>query len=317
MAETYCLTIGDPQGIGPEITAKLLRDYPIPEGQRLVIIGHLPTLEDEAHRLEIELPEPSEQLIYTNIQGNPKAESGAIAYMALEKGVELIHRGHAKALVTGPISKEYLKKSGIPYAGHTEILEAMARNYYKMDCQADMLFLYRAFRVLLLTRHVPLRQVSQKLNIPLVVRSLTNLVNFLQTHQGILAPRLCMLGVNPHAGEIGGEEERDILIPALQAISRSFNLFYNPPVAADGAFRGFDIDNVPFDTYIAPYHDQGLIPIKMIAGLATVNVTIGLPFLRTSVSHGMGYDIVGQGVADHSSLLEALKTAVSLRSQYS
>jgi 4-hydroxythreonine-4-phosphate dehydrogenase len=175
-----------------------------------------------------------------------------------------------------------------------------------------MLFVYQAFRMLLLTRHVPLRQVSQTLTVSAAVRSLDNLVRFLRNHQGIETPRIAMMGVNPHAGEIGGEEEREILLPAMAQIEERHQLTLPPPFPADALFRGFNLNQLPFDAYVAAYHDQGLIPFKLVAGFQAVNVTIGLPFIRTSVSHGTAPDIVGQGIADPSSLHEAVQLAFSL-----
>jgi 4-hydroxythreonine-4-phosphate dehydrogenase len=232
--------------------------------------------------------------------------------MAIDKSIELIKSGKAAGLVTGPISKENLHLSGIHYSGHTEILENLARRYFNVHCQADMLFVFRAFRMLLLTRHVPLGEVSQALNLPTVEASLENLVRFLQTRQKIPAPRLALMGVNPHAGEIGGNEEKHILRPAIDAINQRFGLSIPEPFPADALFRGFDINAVPYDAYVAAYHDQGLIPFKLVAGLQAVNVTIGLPFLRTSVSHGTAPDIVGQGIADPGSLKEAIRQAASM-----
>jgi 4-hydroxythreonine-4-phosphate dehydrogenase len=215
-------------------------------------------------------------------------------------------------LVTGPISKEHLHDANVPFSGHTEILQHLARQMYHQPYQSDMLFLYKQFRMLLLTRHVPLRKVSETLSIKGVMRSLDNLAHFFQAHCKINSPRLCMLGVNPHAGELDGDEEDRILKPAIQLISKKYGFGIEPPMAADAAFRHFDVDRLAYDAYVAAYHDQGLIPFKMVAGLSAVNVTIGLPFLRTSVSHGTAPDIAGQGIADPSSLIAAYEAAIQL-----
>lgn len=313
---TYCITIGDPLGIGPEITAKLLarllRDDNSRLNQNYIVIGHLQTLEKTAASLGITLDRESDGIDYIDIRGNIEKEAGTLSYMALDKAVELIHAGKAKALVTGPISKEHLIRSGINYSGHTEILEALSRSYFRQACQADMMFFHQAFRMLLLTRHVPLRQVSRALTLEGVTRSLESLVRFLIENQRIDHPRIGLMGVNPHAGEIGGEEERNILIPAAQDIVKRYDAKIHEPFPADALFRGFSLENIPFDAYVAAYHDQGLIPFKMVAGFQAVNVTIGLPFLRTSVSHGTAQGIAGHGVADPSSLIEALKLAHEL-----
>lgn len=300
-----CLTIGDPTGIGPEITAKFLQTRP---EARLILLGDIPQLEKTAAQLQLDLPQ-SENIRYEN---HAAGQPGAVSYAALEAAVSKIHRGEASILVTGPISKENLQKADIAFIGHTEILQHLARKLYKRAYQSDMLFIYQQFRMLLLTRHVALRKVSEELSIPHIQRSLGNLIAFLKDPCGIEKPRLCALGVNPHAGELDdGDEEERILEPALRFASKSYELEIEPPKPADAVFRHFDVNNLSYDAYVAAYHDQGLIPFKMVAGLNAVNVTIGLPFLRTSVSHGTAPDIAGRGIADPSSLGAAYDLALS------
>lgn len=318
-SNAVCLTVGDPTGIGPEIAVKFLQHATLQaEGPELVIYGDISQLGRVAQSMNCSLPETG-RIRYENIQGAGLSESekppGAVAYESLEAAVSEIHAGRAKVLVTGPISKENLQSAGISYSGHTEILQYLARKYWKNNAyQSDMIFLYRQFRMLLLTRHVPLRKVSEALSVRGVVQSLSSLSVFLKDHCRIEKPRLCILGVNPHAGELDGDEEERILMPALKLVSQKHGFEIDPPVAADAAFRHFDINNLQYDAYVATYHDQGLIPFKMVAGLSAVNVTIGLPFLRTSVSHGTAPDIVGQGIADPGSLIEAYNTALQLTS---
>ena len=315
-SNALCLTIGDPTGIGPEITAKFLRDIANRSDRpELLIHGDMDNLAQTAEKLQIALPEGNGfqyENLQTTDQGIALKAPGQIAYESLEAAVSKIHQGQAAALVTGPISKEHLQQANIPFSGHTEILQQLARQYYHQPYQSDMLFLYQQFRMLLLTRHVALKEVSTTLSIKGVTRSLSNLAHFFREHCKISSPRLCILGVNPHAGELNGDEEERILKPALTLISDKYHFGIEPPVAADAAFRHFDINRLPYDAYVAAYHDQGLIPFKMVAGLSAVNVTIGLPFLRTSVSHGTAPDIVGQGIADPCSLMEAYQTAVKL-----
>jgi 4-hydroxythreonine-4-phosphate dehydrogenase len=311
-----CLTIGDPTGIGPEITAKFLAQYGNRTGQpALIVLGDIGNLVQTAEKLQLSLPE-SPLIRYENIQATGTEVStkypGTIAYDSLEAAISYIHRKEAAVLVTGPISKEHLQNANIPFSGHTEILQHLARHYYQQPYQSDMLFLYQQFRMLLLTRHVPLKKVSETLSIKGVMRSLDNLAHFFQTYCKINSPRLCILGVNPHAGELDGDEEERILKPALKLISEKYGFGIEPPMAADAAFRHFDVNRLAYDAYVAAYHDQGLIPFKMVAGLSAVNVTIGLPFLRTSVSHGTAPDIAGQGIADPSSLVAAYEAAIQL-----
>lgn len=309
------LTIGDPTGIGPEIAAKFLRHQALqPDlGIQIRVFGDIANLVQTAESLNIELPD-NHRFDYEDMQkGRLSSHSkapGQTAFDSIEAAVSQIHAGEAQALVTGPISKENLLVANVPYTGHTEMLQQLARKAYGQPYQSDMLFVYRQFRMLLLTRHVSLRKVSETLDIRGVSQSLGNLAEFFQKTCQIQSPRLCILGVNPHAGEIDGDEEERILKPALKLTSAKYGFGIEAPVPADAAFRHFDINHLRYDAYVAAYHDQGLIPFKMVAGLNAVNVTIGLPFLRTSVSHGTAPDIVGQGIADPCSLIEAYNTAL-------
>ena len=310
MRKPYCLTIGDPKGIGPEITAKFLQAwYGTPHGKPpVLVLGDIDGLRQAAASLGLTLPE--QDVEYQNVPGQLP---GTVSYQALVEAVRHIAKGEATMLVTGPISKEHLHQAGFPYGGHTEILQDLANELYSGGpYRSEMLFLYRNFRMLLLTRHIPLHDVSKALTVDGVADSLGILVRFLQESVRIPQPRLCLLGVNPHAGEIGGHEERDVLTPAMQQVAERFGVPMTEPVAADGAFRGFDVAKVPYDAYVAAYHDQGLIPFKLVAGMQAVNVTIGLPFVRTSVSHGTAMDIVGEGKADPGSLIEAATQALAL-----
>jgi 4-hydroxythreonine-4-phosphate dehydrogenase len=315
-SSAVCLTVGDPTGIGPEITVKFLQHAAMQADTReLIVFGDIPHLARTAQALNLHLPE-SAHIQYRNMQATgfnaTEKQPGEIAFDSLDAAVAEIQQGRAGILVTGPISKENLQNAGIQYSGHTEILQTLARKYFHKPYQSDMLFLYRQFRMLLLTRHVPLRKVHETLSVRGVMTSVGSLIEFLQKHCRIEKPRLCVLGVNPHAGELDGDEEERLIKPALKLLSQKYGLDIAPPMAADAAFRNFNINHLPADAYVAAYHDQGLIPFKMVAGLNAVNVTIGLPFLRTSVSHGTAPDIVGQGIADPASLIEAYRTALEL-----
>ncbi len=317
MTQTFCMTIGDPTGIGPEIMAKVLvNTVQMPSGSQMKIIGDIPQLNEVARQLGVVLPH-SPRIEYLHIEGKGP---GAVSYLALEKAVELIAHNEADALVTGPISKENLKSVGIPFEGHTEILQHLSNLHFAMPdkarpgegWQSDMLFVFEGFRMLLLTRHVALKDVSNLLTEQKIAKTLGSAIRFIRQYEAIASPHVCVLGVNPHAGEINGSEERDTIMPALEAVSREYGVPIEPPCAADALFRGFNITSPEFDLYVASYHDQGLIPMKLLAGFKAVNVTIGLPFIRTSVSHGMASDIVDQGVANPESLQAALNLASDL-----
>jgi len=278
-----CLTPGDPQGIGPEVTVKFitrhLHRYP---DLHLDVIGSLSALHPQV----------------TCIDNDP--------YQAIETAVQRMADKKADALVTGPITKRH-------GGGHTEILETLARKLYpNVSSKAEMLFVHHNFRLLLLTRHIPLHEISGALTPSACEASLEILIHFLHTRFGIAMPRIAVLGVNPHAGEIGGQEESEILIPVLNRLNHKNQAHLEGPFAADGFFRGFKAETPGYDAIVAPYHDQGLIPFKLIAGHQAVNVTIGLPFIRTSVGHGTAFDIAGQGIADESGLVAAIDTALQL-----
>jgi 4-hydroxythreonine-4-phosphate dehydrogenase len=292
MPTALVLTIG--HGIGPEITARFLQQ--VTATHTVYVVGHTQAVQallphnrwpDWAYPVPID------------------GSAGDRAYHALAWAVQAIADGTAQGLVTGPISKAALWSAGYTYHGHTELLADLAQQHWPGSYTPEMLFVYQQFRLLLLTRHVPLAQVSAALTQAGVTQALTTLITFLQQHVGITHPRLAILGVNPHAGEIGGTEEIDVLQPACQHIQQMTGAICSQPLAADGFFRGFDPLTPGVDAVIAPYHDQGLIPFKLLAGWQAVNVTLGLPFLRTSVSHGTAPDIVGHQCAKPDSLLAA------------
>ena len=310
----YALTIGDPTGIGAEITAKLLSQLattPQPLPFRLNVIGHIDHLKTTATQLGIPLPSllHAEEIEFTHIDADPLTQAGVVAFEAITVAVKRTHSGLTQGIVTGPISKKNLWDAGYTASGHTEILEDSARRLWQdATLQADMIFLYERFRLLLLTRHVPLMQVPETLKKPSSLASLTSFIRFLKDVERLPHPQVALMGVNPHAGEIGGQEEAEILQPLIEAINRQGMATLSPPLPADALFRGFDPLNPPFDAYVATYHDQGLIPMKLVGGFSAVNITIGLPFLRTSVSHGLATDIVGKNVANPASLHHALTT---------
>lgn len=316
-------TIGDPSGIGNEITLKFLDTHYKHQPFRLTVIGSMHHLHAMSERIGIPLPHPTEfpLLHFIDIKDSLPSTidsttfNGHVAYQSLVQAILLIkHESQCQTLVTGPINKANLHQAGYAYGGHTEILESLANEHFPKNdgtsWQSDMLFIYKQFRILLLTRHIPLSQVAQVLDIPTATQSILALTQYL-TEQGLTNPHYCLFGVNPHAGEIGGTEERDILQPIIDQVQHQSMAKITGPVAADGAFRGFNPTNPAYDAYIAPYHDQGLIPMKLVGGYNAVNVTIGLPFARTSVSHGTANDIVGLNIAEANSLKAAFDMALS------
>jgi 4-hydroxythreonine-4-phosphate dehydrogenase len=319
------LTPGDPTGIGPEITVKALQRLVDEPQMRITVIGSVEALERSARSLKLPLPQ-SDNIVFHAIEGE---QVGSIAYRSIETAVEMIAaesppqlregqrpskeaQADMPVLVTGPISKRNLAEAGYAFGGHTEILEHLAQRLFNApDARAEMLFVYKNLRLLLLTRHIAIKDVSAALSVKgAVARPIKTLIAYLRHHLGISEPNLAMLGLNPHAGEIGGgEEEKTFFMPVIHAVNAIGASRIDGPVAADAFFRGFTLETLRHDAIIAPYHDQGLIPFKMLAGYEAVNVTIGLPFLRTSVSHGTAEDIAGKGIAREDSLMAAIEVA--------
>lgn len=308
MATTLALTPGDPGGIGPEITVKALQKIGEFPDTKFLVIGSLKALESAAAQLNLPLPKDA------RVDYHPVEDQlpGRVAYYAIDLAVKKIAGHEADALVTGPISKRNLEAAGHDFPGHTEILEDATRRRFNLpQAKAEMLFVYKNFRLLLLTRHVALREALRLLSsTENISQPLKTLADFLQKGSGIAKPKLAFLGINPHAGETGGHEEETILWPAMESLQKAGTLQCEGPFAADGFFRGFDPLNPGYDAVIAAYHDQGLIPFKILAGFDAVNMTIGLPFIRTSVGHGTAEDIAGKGKAREDGLIAAIRAAL-------
>ena len=216
-----------------------------------------------------------------------------------------------KAIVTAPVAKNALHLAGHIFNGQTEVLQ----KFLSHDGQlAEMLFVARDFRVLLLTRHCALKEIN--ITKELVEEKVLNLQKFFRTHFGINNPKFALCGFNPHSGEDGilGREEIEILIPAVKNL-RAQEVNITEPLPADTLFvkagrAFFNRQRCPYDCYIANYHDQGLIPIKTVAGDETVNMTIGLDIIRTSPGHGTAFDIAGKNIASEAGMISAIKAVL-------
>ncbi len=304
------LTVGDPAGIGPEVVLKALAQADLPVAE-LSVYGPLALLTERAARFG--LPQPAQlPAVFVDVPadgpvplGQHSPAGGRAAAEAVLAAAREALAGRLDGLVTAPLNKESLAAAGYPWPGHTELLAEVAGT----DDFA-MLFVGGGLRVALLTIHRALRSVPELLT-PALVKRVTRLVHRELPRFGCARRRIALCGLNPHAGEGGlfGTEERDVMAPALAAL-RAEGLDVHGPFPADSLFvrhqRG------EFDAVVAAYHDQGLIPVKLAAFGQAVNVTLGLPFVRTSVDHGTGFDIVAQGSADPGSLLEALRVAVGM-----
>lgn len=313
------LTMGDPSGIGPEIVMKLMAEpgLNIPA----LVIGDVGVLNRAAKQSNIPLearattvsefrPDASfvQVLAVTELPeelplGKVQAQSGQAAFDYIKTGIEAALVGEVSALVTAPINKEAMRLAGLPYPGHTEILAELSNcDDYTMMMSSDDL------RVVLVTIHESLKNAIELVTTESILRAI-RLAHTAMAKAGIAEPRIGVAGLNPHAGENGlmGTEELEIIQPAVEkAIAEGISA--SGPWPPDTMFLRARQGH--FDVVIAQYHDQGLIPFKYLGLERGVNVTIGLPFVRTSVDHGTAFDIVGRGIADHRSLLVALRHAV-------
>jgi 4-phospho-D-threonate 3-dehydrogenase / 4-phospho-D-erythronate 3-dehydrogenase len=282
------VTVGDPAGIGPEIATRAASDSRVLAACRPVLYG------------------PSTRsALAPFVPGRPAADTGRAAYDAVFRAVADARAGLVEAVATAPISKEAFALAGLPWKGHTDLLASL--------CEAPrvaMLFHSAPLRVVLATVHLPLADVPRALTgdgiVAVVELTARELPRF-----GYPAPKIGMAALNPHAGEHGlmGTEEEDVIRPAVERC-RAAGIDVDGPFPADTLFlraiRG------EFDVVVACYHDQGLIPVKVLAFGTSVNVTLGLPIVRTSVDHGTAFDIAGKGLADPSSMVEAILLAARL-----
>ena len=282
------ITVGDPSGIGPEGSLKAAEDARVQAAGEVVLYG--PTTDAELAAF------PS---------GKVTAEAGRSAYQTIKRAVSDVQAGRADALVTAPINKEAFAEAGLPWRGHTELLAHLTG-----APRVAMMFYSEVLRVVLATVHVPLADVTALLT-PDRLEATIRLTAAELPRFGFPNPRLAMAGLNPHAGEHGllGREDEQILRPAVE-VCRQAGINVVGPLPADTLF--VSATRGEYDAVVACYHDQGLIPAKLVAFGRTVNVTLGLPIVRTSVDHGTAFDISRQGIADPSSMVEAVLLAARL-----
>ncbi len=301
------LTLGDPAGIGPEVVLRALAAADRPRAE-LTVYGSRAVLHERARRFSLPMPEESGAALAdvplsgSITPGVCSASGGHAAAQAVLAAVRDALAGRVDALVTGPLNKESLHAAGYPWPGHTEMLAEVAGTP-----DVAMMFVGGALRVVLVTIHRALASVPAAVTRPELER-VVRLLHRELPRFGAKRRAIGVCGLNPHAGEGGlfGREEIEVIAPAVAALARE-GLDVRGPFPADTLFvramRG------EFDAVVAHYHDQGLIPVKLAAFGHAVNVTLGLPFVRTSVDHGTGFDIVEQGIADGSSLVEAMRVA--------
>lgn len=321
------ITLGDPAGIGPEIILKALADSLIIDNYDLTVIGSRAVLNYTYQYLDQECLANPETFSIIDIPfegevifGQGNALTGAASFIYLQRAIALTLEGKFDHIVTAPIAKYLWQAAGYDYPGQTEVLA----KYTGVD-KFGMLFVGRSphtgwtLRTLLATTHIPLARVPQTLNPDLMTAKLDLLIKCLREDFSIENPTVAIAGLNPHSGEGGklGREEQDWLIPWLENEQKKHSeISLIGPIPPDTmwitpAQAWYNLDNIikPADGYIALYHDQGLIPVKLMAFDHAVNTTIGLPFLRTSPDHGTAFDIAGKGIANATSMKEAIKLA--------
>lgn len=240
--------------------------------------------------------------------GRPDSQDAQSTISSIEKAVECVAKGEARAVVTNPIAKSVLYEAGFKHPGHTEFLAELAHRHYGGDYRAVMMLWSDELAVVPITIHIPLADVSKKLTRELIVETGEIVAHDLRARFHISKPRLAFAGLNPHAGEEGalGREEIDAIAPAIAEL-RARGVNASGPFPADTMFH--ESARAKYDVALCPTHDQALIPIKTLAFERGVNVTLGLPFVRTSPDHGTAFDIAGKGIADPTSLIEAIKLA--------
>lgn len=319
------VTQGDPAGIGPEIALKAWiqrKEANLPPFAILTDPEHLRrvatqlgldvpmstvTAHDAPSAFDAALPVIPIAAKVRAQSGQPDVANAASVIEAIEQAVSLVQAGRAKAVVTNPIAKHVLYASGFQHPGHTEFLAALA-NAAGGTFHPVMMLWSETLAVVPVTVHIPLKDVPRTLTTDLIVETARIVDRDLKARFGVKAPRLALAGLNPHAGESGslGTEDDAVIAPAV-AILRRDGIAAEGPFPADTLFHARARSR--YDAALAMYHDQALIPIKTIAFDDAVNVTLGLPFVRTSPDHGTAFDIAGQGIARPDSLIAAIKLA--------
>lgn len=273
--------MGDPSGIGPEVTLKALASPKVKGLADFLVIGE---------------------------ESGPRGiSSGRASLEYIDKALDIVCAGQADAIVTAPVSKSSIQKAALPhFQGHTEYLAERTGTK-----KFAMMFVGGPLKVSLVTRHMALGRVPKALTARLVSDTISLTHEFLKDRFGIKFPRIGVCGLNPHAGELGmfGTEEIRVIGPAIRKLAKTIKNIRGP-IPADTAF--YDALNLKYDAVVAMYHDQALAPFKMLYFKNGVNVTLGLPFVRTSPDHGTAFEIAGKGIADPSSMIEAIVLACRL-----
>jgi 4-hydroxythreonine-4-phosphate dehydrogenase len=326
------LTLGEPAGIGPDIALRAFLSRKEKNVPAFYVVADPRFLAERAKRLNLDVPmaavEPDDavaafanalpvaalDMAITAEPGKPDGSSALAAISSIKRAVSDVIEGRAGAVVTNPVSKDVLYRSGFADPGHTEYLARIAREHTGKAVIPVMMLWCEEFKAIPVTIHIPLKDVPGKLTTPLIVDTGRVVARDLAARFGIPQPRLAVSGLNPHAGENSslGEEEVVIIKPAVEQLrTEGINAF--GPLAADTLFH--PQARARYDAVLCMFHDQALIPVKTLAFDRGVNVTLGLPFIRTSPDHGTAFDIAGTGRAEPGSLIAALQLAARLAAQ--
>ena len=314
------ISIGDPNGVGVEIILKTFQDNSLFEQCIPVVYASVDFVQKQQALFNTQVPlglmEITPKQGVLNIAsiwqdtpevafGKQTAKAGVAAFESLQAAATAVQKGQADALVTAPINKASIKSLDFPFAGHTHYLGAL------WGGNALMLLAHDALRVALVTDHIPLLKVTAAITVDLITQKTKQLSKTLEDDFGCQMPKIALLGLNPHAGDQGviGNEDDTVLKPAIATLKKE-GVEISGPFAADGFFGQKSYRN--FDAVLSCYHDQGLVGFKTLAFGQGVNITTGLPFVRTSPDHGTAFDIAGKGVASHVSFAAAVQMACTI-----
>ena len=320
------LTQGDPSGIGPELALKAYFSRKSADLPPFFVLGdplfYARVAQSLGLDVSVESTSPTDAAaLFTRAlpvvplgftvrgeAGSPDPKDAAATLLSIERAVECVAKGEACGVVTNPIAKNVLYAAGFKHPGHTEFLGELAERFFHLRARPVMMLWSKELSVVPVTIHVALAEVPRLLTRELLIETGRIVAHDLAARFGVAAPRLAFAGLNPHAGEAGtmGREEIEVIAPAIEELRR-LGVDATGPHPADTMFHA--AARAKYDVALCPTHDQALIPIKTLAFDRGVNVTLGLPFVRTSPDHGTAFDIAGKGVADVSSLVEAIRLA--------
>jgi 4-phospho-D-threonate 3-dehydrogenase / 4-phospho-D-erythronate 3-dehydrogenase len=318
--------MGDPAGIGPEVIAKALVVAKVQRLCRPLVIGSFPVMQQTVKRLKLKMNvirvedhgavssrsnhlavlDPLDHPLERFLPGVAAIKTGAASVQFIKKAVELAQLGCIDGMVTAPINKEAINMAGCHFPGHTELLADLTQTQ-----ESGMMIVGGPLRIMFVTTHVAIKDLPSLLTQAKIEKAIRLAHLALKELFGINKPRVGVAALNPHAGEHGlfGDEEARVILPAARAMQAQ-GIRVSDPLPADTLFG--KAAKGDYDGVVALYHDQGLIPLKLVAFGTCVNLTVGLSIIRTSVDHGTAFDIVGKGIADPGSLLEAITLAAEL-----